>query len=157
MHGDRAIGALPDDPSKLTAAVLRSTESSERTERAIREVWVDERVARKVKSWDDYVDDMIEIQRLYGFDDLDLYDDTRFDVTEWLGVSVDGTKAVVDVRAYDMYHYFGERGWVKGQELHHRFILRRSSATSDRWYLEDEEHDVDGEYRAMSLTVGGGD
>lgn len=157
VHGDRMIGALPDDPSKLTAAVLRSTESSEQAERAARAVCVRERVPREVKSWHEYVNEMIEIQRLYGFDALDLYDDTRFDVTELLSVRVDGTKAVADVRAYDMYHYFGERGWVKGQALHHRFTLRRSSTNSGRWYLEDEEQDVDSEYRAMGLTVGAAD
>jgi hypothetical protein len=158
VHGDRMVGALPDDPSKITAAVLQSHQAAERRERAVGQVWVQDRIAHQLKLWDGYTDDMIEIKRLYGPDSLDLYDDTRFDVTEWLGVKVDGTKAIVDVRAYDAYHYLGDRGWVKGQALRHRFTLWRRSPDSSRWYLADEEHDVDGEYRVMGeLTVGDGD
>jgi hypothetical protein len=157
VQGDRAIGALPDDASKLTTAVQHSEQSRVRRARLAREVWTRQSAARHLKSWSRYVDDMIEARQLYGFDGKLLYDETRFEVTKWLGVTVRGTKAVVDVRARDRYRYLGGLGWDKGQELHWRFTLWRLSSTSDRWYLEDEEGDVDFENHAMGLTVGGGD
>ncbi|MEV7395971.1 hypothetical protein [Aeromicrobium sp. NPDC092404] len=155
VRGDRAIGAFPERPTEVTAEELRSRGSRDRIERAVRAVWVEHHVAREMRAWDDYVDEILEIRRLHGSGSLDLYDDTRLDVTDWLGVRIEGTKAVADVRAYDMYHYHGGRGWVRGQALHHRFTLWRASPISDRWYLADEEHDVDGEYRAMADSAVG--
>jgi len=151
VHGDRMIGALPDDPSKLTAAVQHSAEARERRAVAANEVWVPRSAVEHLTSWTRYVDDMIEL-------DGDVaHDESRFEVTKWLGVKVTGTKAVVDVRAYDMYRYHGGSGWDRGQDLHWRFTLWRSSSTSERWYLVDEDRDVDDEYHAMGLTVGAAD
>jgi hypothetical protein len=149
VHGDRTAGNVPTEPSKLTSATIHSPESVDQRKRAVRAVWAPGHVAAQLKLWNDYLDEMVEVKELYGFDATDPYDNTRFDVTEWLGVRVTGTKAVVDVRAYDAYHFLADRGWVKGQALHHRFTLWRESRDSDRWFLVDEEHDVDNEFRVM--------
>lgn len=149
LSADVAVGRLPAEPAKPSRADVFSREAIARRAAAIREVWAPSAAPKATKDWEGGMTTV--------FHGEPLYDDNQFEVTKWLGVRVRGRTAVVDLRGHTAFHD-AVRGWSDEQTLHHRVTLWRESASSDRWYLVDEQGDVDGEYRAMGeLTVGGAD